>query len=272
MRAARADGRVVVSAIEHDSVLDVRGVLSQRGFEVSVVGADRAGVVQPDALEELLSDDCALVSVMAANNETGVIQPVPELARVAHAHGALFHTDAVQAFCHVPLSLADADAVSVAAHKIGGPVGVGALVVRGRAPLRPQVLGGGQEARRRAGTQDVRGALAFAAAARACDATLEQTRATVAARAGALYARLCAPGTGIEPTVAAVADEGRLPGIVSVMAPAVDLGDADPGARPGGLRGLGGLGLLLGLARRKPRPSRHGHPARPGAGVAAHQL
>ena len=214
--------RVVVSAIEHDSVLDVRGVLSQRGFEVSVVGADRAGVVQPDALEELLSDDCALVSVMAANNETGVIQPVPELARVAHAHGALFHTDAVQAFCHVPLSLADADAVSVAAHKIGGPVGVGALVVRGRAPLRPQVLGGGQEARRRAGTQDVRGALAFAAAARACDATLEQTRATVAARAGALYARLCAPGTGIEPTVAAVADEGRLPGIVSVMAPAVD--------------------------------------------------
>ena len=215
-------GRVLLSAIEHDSVLDLAGPLRSRGFEVELVGVGRDGAVDPDALDALLDDTCALVSVMAANNETGVIQPVAELARRAHAHGALFHTDAVQGFCRVPLELAEVDAVSVAAHKIGGPVGVGALAVRGRAPLRPQVFGGGQEQGRRAGTQDVRGALAFAAAARACEATLADSRALVACRASALYERLCAEGTGILPTTSALVDDRRLPGIVSVMAPAVD--------------------------------------------------
>ena len=214
--------RVLLSAIEHDSVLDLVGPLRSRGFEVELVGVGRDGAVDPAALEALLDDSCALVSVMAANNETGVIQPVAELARRSHAHGALFHTDAVQAFCHVPLELSEVDAASVAAHKIGGPVGVGALAVRGRAPLRPQVFGGGQELGRRAGTQDVRGALAFAAAARACEASLAETRALVARRANGLYQRLCAPGTGILPTTCARVDEGRLPGIVSVMVPAVD--------------------------------------------------
>ena len=214
--------RVLLSAIEHDSVLDLAGPLRSRGFEVELIGVGRDGAVDPDALDALLDDTCALVSVMAANNETGVIQPVAELARRAHAHGALFHTDAVQGFCRVPLELAEVDAVSVAAHKIGGPVGVGALAVRGRAPLRPQVFGGGQEQGRRAGTQDVRGALAFAAAARACEATLADSRALVARRASALYERLCAVGTGILPTTSALVDDRRLPGIVSVMAPAVD--------------------------------------------------
>lgn len=214
--------RVLLSAIEHDSVLDLTGPLRSRGFEVELIGVGRDGAVDPDALDVLLDDTCALVSVMAANNETGVIQPVAELARRAHAHGALFHTDAVQGFCRVPLELAEVDAVSVAAHKIGGPVGVGALAVRGRAPLRPQVFGGGQEQGRRAGTQDVRGALAFAAAARACEATLADSRALVARRASALYERLCAVGTGILPTTSALVDDRRLPGIVSVMAPAVD--------------------------------------------------
>lgn len=220
-RAARRR-RVVISAIEHDSVLDLAGPLRARGFEVELAGVRRDGIVDPAALEPLLDDTCALVSVMAANNETGVIQPVAELARRAHACGAIFHTDAVQGFCHVPLDLSDVDAVSVAAHKIGGPVGVGALAVRGRVPLRPQLVGGGQEAGRRAGTQDVRGALAFAAAARACDATLAETRALVARRANALYEHVCVPGTGILPTTSAVVDDGRLPGIVSLMVPSVD--------------------------------------------------
>ncbi len=220
-RAARRR-RVVISAIEHDSVLDLAGPLRARGFEVELAGVRRDGIVDPAALEPLLDDTCALVSVMAANNETGVIQPVAELARRAHACGAIFHTDAVQGFCHVPLDLSDVDAVSVAAHKIGGPVGVGALAVRGRVPLRPQLVGGGQEAGRRAGTQDVRGSLAFAAAARACDATLAETRALVARRANALYEHVCAPGTGILPTTSAVVDDGRLPGIVSLMVPSVD--------------------------------------------------
>lgn len=211
--------RVVLSAVEHDSVLDLVGPLRDRGLEVELVRPDRSGVVGPEALAALLDDSCALVSVMYANNETGVIMPVPELARAAHAAGALFHTDAVQAFGHVPLELADVDAVSVAAHKLGGPVGVGALACRGRAPLRPLSFGGGQEGGRRAGTQDVRGALAFAAAARACCGALAETRALVATRAEGLRRALCAPGTGIVSTTDA---SDRLPGIVSVMVPGLD--------------------------------------------------
>lgn len=211
--------RVVVSAIEHDSVLDLVGPLHERGFEVDLVRPDRSGVVRPEALEALLDETCALVSVMYANNETGVIQPVSALARAAHAAGALFHTDAVQALGHVPLDLGEVDAVSVAAHKLGGPVGVGALVCRGRAPLRPLSFGGGQEQGRRAGTQDVRGALAFAAAAQACSVDLGATRALVSARARRLVGRLCAEGSGIVRTTDA---PDRLPGIVSVMAPGLD--------------------------------------------------
>lgn len=211
--------RVVVSAIEHDSVLDLVGPLHERGFEVDLVSPDRSGAVGPEALEALLDETCALVSVMYANNETGVIQPVSALARAAHAAGALFHTDAVQALGHVPLDLGEVDAVSVAAHKLGGPVGVGALVCRGRAPLRPLSFGGGQEQGRRAGTQDVRGALAFAAAAQACSVDLGATRALVSARARRLVGRLCAEGTGIVRTTDAA---DRLPGIVSVMAPGLD--------------------------------------------------
>ena len=211
--------RVVISAIEHDSVLDLVGPLHERGFEVDLVSPDRSGAVGPEALEALLDETCALVSVMYANNETGVIQPVSALARAAHAAGALFHTDAVQALGHVPLDLGEVDAVSVAAHKLGGPVGVGALVCRGRAPLRPLSFGGGQEQGRRAGTQDVRGALAFAAAAQACSVDLGATRALVSARARRLVGRLCAEGSGIVRTTDAA---DRLPGIVSVMAPGLD--------------------------------------------------
>ena len=215
---------VVLSAIEHDSVLDLAGVLRGRGFELRLVQPDRAGVVRPEALAALLDDTCALVSVMYANNETGALQPVPELARAAHGAGALFHTDAVQALGHVALDLSEADAVSVAAHKLGGPVGVGALAVRGRVPLRPLALGGGQERGLRAGTQDVRGALAFAAVARALCAGVAEVAPLVAGRARRLLERVCgegpapaAPTAGIEPTLPAGTE--RLPGIVSLTCP-----------------------------------------------------
>lgn len=214
--------KVIISSIEHDSVLDVRGALRDRGFEVVLAPVGRDGVVRPGALEGLLDDCTALVSVMYANNETGVIQPIGELSRLSHAAGAVFHTDAVQAFGHVPVELSEVDAVSVAAHKLGGPVSVGALVVRGRVPLRPLALGGGQEGGRRAGTQDVRGALAFAAVARACTARLDQDRELVSRRAARLFEGLCAPGTGIVPTTDANMGDGRLPGIVSVLVPEVD--------------------------------------------------
>ena len=214
--------RVIISAIEHDSEIDVAPSLRGRGFNVEFVRPDRSGRVTAEALEPLLDDRVALVSVMSANNETGVVQPVAELCRAAHAHGALFHTDAVQAFGRIPLELDGVDAVSAAAHKIGGPVGIAVLAMRGRTPFRPQGFGGGQEQGRRAGTQNVRSALAFAAAALDVCENLSERRALVSARANRLYQTLCAEGTGILPTTSATIDEGRLPGMVSIMCPGVD--------------------------------------------------
>lgn len=214
--------QVIVSAIEHDSEIDVAPALRGRGFDVDLVRPDRSGKVDPKELASMVGPHTALVSVMYANNETGVVQDVDALAKVAHRAGALFHTDAAQAFGKVPLQLRDADAVSIAAHKVGGPVGVAALVLRSRTPFRPQTFGGGQELGVRPGTQAVRDALAFAAAAKASCQDLERTRRLVASRAQRLYDTLCAPDTGVVPTTSATMGPDRLPGLVSVMVPSLD--------------------------------------------------
>lgn len=214
--------RVVVSAIEHDSELDVVPALKDRGFAVTLVRPGRDGRIAPEELERAVGPDCALVSVMSANNETGVIQPVAELAKIAHKAGALMHTDAVQAFGRIPLAIDTCDAVSIAAHKIGGPVGIGALALRMRCPFRPQNFGGGQETGKRPGTQDVRGALAFAAAAKAQTDHLAERRSACAAKANRLFQKICAPGTGIQPTTTAQIDDTRLPGMVSIYMPGLD--------------------------------------------------
>ena len=214
--------RVIVSAIEHDSELDVVPALKDRGFAVTLVRPGRDGRIAPEELERAVGPDCALVSIMSANNETGVIQPVAELAEIAHKAGALMHTDAVQAFGRIPLAVDTCDAVSIAAHKIGGPVGIGALALRMRCPFRPQNFGGGQEAGKRPGTQDVRGALAFAAAAKAQTDHLAERRSACAAKANRLFQKICAPGTGIQPTTTAQIDDTRLPGMVSIYVPGLD--------------------------------------------------
>lgn len=214
--------RVVVSAIEHDSELDVVPALKDRGFAVTLVRPGRDGRIAPEELERAVGPDCALVSVMSANNETGVIQPVAELAKIAHKAGALMHTDAVQAFGRIPLAIDTCDAVSIAAHKIGGPVGIGALALRMRCPFRPQNFGGGQETGKRPGTQDVRGALAFAAAAKAQTDHLAERRSACAAKTNRLFQKICAPGTGIQPTTTAQIDDTRLPGMVSIYVPGFD--------------------------------------------------
>ena len=214
--------RVVVSAIEHDSELDVVPALKDRGFQVTLVRPGRDGRIAPEELERAVGPDCALVSIMSANNETGVIQPVAELAEIAHKAGALMHTDAVQAFGRIPLAIDTCDAVSIAAHKIGGPVGIGALALRMRCSFRPQNFGGGQEAGKRPGTQDVRGALAFAAAAKAQTDHLAERRSACAAKANRLFQKICAPGTGIQPSTTAQIDDTRLPGMVSIYVPGLD--------------------------------------------------
>jgi cysteine desulfurase len=157
--------RVLVSAIEHSSVL-------QAVPDAERIPVDANGLIELAALSAMFEADerPALVSVMLANNETGVIQPVREIADIAHAHGALFHCDAVQAVGKVPLTLAEigADFVTLSAHKIGGPSGIGALVSAGAEPT-PLLRGGGQERNRRAGTENLSGIAGFAAAACACD-------------------------------------------------------------------------------------------------------
>lgn len=221
-KSANKRTRVVLSAIEHDSVLDVASILRSRGFEVVLARPGRDGVVSAEEVASHVNEATALVSVMAANNETGVIQPTAAIIKAAHAAGALAHVDAVQAFGRIDLDCADADAVSVAAHKIGGPLGVGAVAMRTRCPFDAQSLGGGQEMGRRPGTQDVAGAVAFAAAAEQVCRELPSVRPQVEALANHVYERICAPGTGIIPTTVAHVDQTRLPGMVSVMVPSMD--------------------------------------------------
>lgn len=157
---------VVVSAIEHDAVLNAARALEHEGYEVTYVKPDSHGFVKPEALECVLKPSTVLVSVQMANSEVGSVQPITELAACAHAKGALFHTDAVQALGKIPVDLQalGVDAASFSAHKISGPKGIGALYLKARTPFAPQMLGGGQEDGRRSGTQNVCGAVGFAAA------------------------------------------------------------------------------------------------------------
>ena len=154
--------RLIVSAIEHDSL--------RAAAACDLIPAREDGLVDLAALERMLGCDQrpALVSLMLANNETGAIQPVAEAARIAHRHGALLHTDAVQAAARLPIDARalGADLLTLSAHKIGGPQGVGALVASPDLPLAPLVAGGGQERGRRAGTENVAGIVGFGVAAR----------------------------------------------------------------------------------------------------------
>lgn len=152
-----------VSAIEHPSIL-------QASDGLVAIPVDGNGVIDLDALDQLLNgiSGPALVSVMLANNETGVIQPVGEVVRIAKAHGALVHCDAIQGAGKIPIDMPalGVDLMSLSAHKMGGPQGVGALIVKAGLDLQPIVLGGGQERRKRAGTENVAGIAGFGAAAR----------------------------------------------------------------------------------------------------------
>lgn len=213
--------RVVLSAIEHDSVLDVASLLRARSFDVELVQPNSDGYIEPEAVREAMGEQCALVSVMAANNETGVVQRISDIASVVHSASSALHVDAIQAFGHIPLELSSVDALSIASHKIGGPVGVGALALKSTCPFTAQALGGGQEFGKRPGTQDVAGAVAFAAAAKVVCANLEQTRQDVAKMARHVYERLCTSGD-IVPTAGIEVGPDRLPGIVSIMVPALD--------------------------------------------------
>jgi cysteine desulfurase len=168
--ALEATGRrhLIASGIEHEAVLNTLKALAKRGWRTTLLPVDQTGIASPDAVRAALADDTALVSVMHANNEIGTIQPIAELARIAHHRGTLFHTDAVQSAAKVPVDVKvlGVDMLSISAHKFYGPKGVGALWIRRGLRVLPLLTGGRQERSRRAGTENVAGIVGMGVAAR----------------------------------------------------------------------------------------------------------
>ena len=220
--AGKAAGhRIVTTAIEHHAVGQTLRHLEKFGFEIVEVPVDAAGLVDPDELEAALTDRTILVSVMLANNEIGTIEPVAEIAtRVRRHRGILLHTDAVQAAPWLPLDVEalGVDLLSVSAHKLEGPVGVGALYVRSGTHLLAQQHGGSQERYRRAGTENVAGAVGFARALELAVAERAATGTRVAALRDRLRAALVA-SPGIRPSGHPTE---RLPNSCSLLLDGVD--------------------------------------------------
>lgn len=165
-RGGGPTGRLAVAAFEHPAVLETARALAAAGRAVDVIPVDADGIVQPATLAATLRPDTRLVSVMTANNVVGTLQPIAELCAVAHEKGALFHTDAVQAAGKIPLDVRElgVDLMSVSAHKLHGPQGVGALYVRDGLELAPIVHGGGQERGLRSATENIAGLAGFGVA------------------------------------------------------------------------------------------------------------
>lgn len=158
---------IVTSAIEHHAILHSCDYLKKRGFEITYLPVDEGGLIDPKSLMKAMREDTVLVSVMYANNEIGTIQPIKELCKIAHERGALFHTDAVQAVGQIPIDVKElgVDLLSVSAHKLHGPKGVGALYIKESIKLQSFLHGGAQERGRRAGTENVPAIVGFGKAA-----------------------------------------------------------------------------------------------------------
>lgn len=233
---ADAPVRLITSAIEHHAVLHTCETLEREGVEVTYLPVDNLGHVDPADLERALADAearnraaevtapaCALVSIMLANNEVGTIEDVHELARIAHAHQAPFHTDAVQAVGHIPVDVAElgVDALSLSAHKFHGPRGTGALYLREGFSIPPLIQGGVQERGERAGTENVAGAVGLAAALEEAVENLDERRERLARLRDELVRRI----VDAVPDVHLTGDPDpahRLPGTASFVCHNVD--------------------------------------------------
>lgn len=156
MRALEGKNHIITTQIEHHAILNACAALESLGYDVTYVPVDQWGRVSPQDIEKAIRPETGLVSVMAANNEVGTIQPIAEIARIAHAHGVLMHTDAVQAVGHIPIDVAalNVDLLSMAAHKFYGPKGIGALYIKNGVKITNLVYGGEQERGLRAGTEN----------------------------------------------------------------------------------------------------------------------
>ena len=167
---------IITTKIEHHAILHTCEYLEKKGFEVTYLDVDEYGTVKPDELKKAIRPDTILISVMMANNEIGTIQPIAEIGAIAKEHGILFHTDAVQAFGHIPIDVEamHIDMLSASGHKLNGPKGVGLMYIRKGVKIRSFIHGGAQERQRRAGTHNVPGIVGFGKAAELAFADMDK--------------------------------------------------------------------------------------------------
>lgn len=172
---------IITTKIEHHAILNTCAYLEKNGFEITYLDVDSEGFVSLEDVENAITDKTILISVMFANNEIGTIEPVCEIGEIAHKHGILFHTDAVQVMCHVPINVTEMniDLLSASAHKFHGPKGVGFMYMKNSAKLEPFIHGGAQERARRAGTSNVPGIVGMGKAVKLALDTLDKDTHTI---------------------------------------------------------------------------------------------
>lgn len=168
--------RIVTTCIEHEAVLEACEELKRRGFEITVLGVDKDGYLDPSVLDDAMDEDVGIVSVMAANNVIGTIEDISELSKVAHEYGALFHTDAVQGYTKMSIDVKrdGIDMLALSGHKIHAPKGIGALYVKSKTPILPINFGGGQERGLRSSTENVPGIVGLGKAAEMARSTMDE--------------------------------------------------------------------------------------------------
>ena len=209
---------IVSTAFEHHAVLHTLDRLREQGFDVTLVPVNENGIVKPEDIENAIRDDTALVSVMYANNEIGTIQPVGDIGKICREYGVLFHTDAVQAFGNIAVSLENIDMLSLSAHKFHGPKGVGLLYVRRGCELIPLINGGGQEKGRRAGTENLPGIVGMAAAMKDAAENLAEKSRNLTAKRNYIISEL----KKIPHSVLNGDEENRLPGNINMCFEGID--------------------------------------------------
>jgi cysteine desulfurase len=172
---------IITSAIEHHAVLETGEYLQKRGFELTVLPVDEYGLVDPEAVRAAITDKTILISIMHANNEIGTVEPIAEIGAIAREKGIIFHTDATQSVGKIPVDVKalNVDLLSLSAHKLYGPKGIGALCIRKGVRIQPYLHGGGQESRKRAGTHNVPGIIGLGKAAEIAQATMAEESARV---------------------------------------------------------------------------------------------
>ena len=216
---AKAGKKHIISTeFEHHAVLHTLDRMREQGFDVTLVPVNENGIVKPEDIENAMRDDTALVSVMHANNEIGTIQPVGDIGKICREHGVLFHTDAVQAFGNIAVSLENIDMLSLSAHKFHGPKGVGLLYVRRGCELLSLINGGAQEKGRRAGTENLPGIVGMAAAMKDAAENLAEKSRNLTAKRNYIISEL----KKIPHSVLNGDEENRLPGNINMCFEGID--------------------------------------------------